>query len=627
MGTLRSDADPLGMSAGQDHGYAESVRYVAQTFLGQDQYKKLHEALSVKWDRLHSLSAAVRLMQSYGVDLTDDELAALTDKSEAEQINELVSKIPPQSNDQFQQFFLQLQLLVSTAMRVRRALEDGRPEDVAEALDDADATGIATYILRVAVVQAGNEVSTLRHQFDDWIKQADTKMGRLVRGQQDAVAAQKKLAVAQAELSKHSEVMNAKAMRVVMAFAQDCTKALKTTFFNGWAQAAKTSAIEKKVYEEYRARIEDLEDNLTRIQAEQISNGTNMMLKRVQEDQANLLGDVWSIWRRQAEETKFMRESGEKVKALEEKLNNSKAAQREGAKKVLSSFCAASEQGLKEMCLKSWLEVKKEADLEREAEKAKTACQDRMEEFTKNKSESAKQLLQVFGATTETGLLSQCIQGWARITEDIRRENYLLECLNDKQSSLTSLATRNKVSAGSALAKAASSIDQMMVLRILFSWRNHARTEFTMRRHHVMVDAKRQQLVGVQQMFRDFAKQLEAGVKAQAQMAQDAAAGGGSTRPPLGEPQPAASREPAASSGGGKRLSKAEGSTSLPDIHKVSGRSSMKMSPTGKSQMSMSPSSKQMTSPLQSKGAGLNLGSFQTGADGPPLSGPRPAWG
>merc|ERR1719223_980368 len=55
-------------------------------------------------------------------------------------------------------------------------------------------------------------------------------------------------------------------------------------------------------------------------------------------------------------------------------------------------------------------------------------------------------------------------------------------------------------------------VEQMIQLRVIVAWRLDARVEATLKVHHSKIDAKRQQLVGVQYMFRNFAKQLEAGL-------------------------------------------------------------------------------------------------------------------
>merc|ERR1719167_239663 len=114
-------------------------------------------------------------MQRHGVDLTPEEEKHLVGLDEAAQINELLSKLPKQSDDRFRDFFLQLQLLVSTSMRLRNSFEEGRPDDAAEILDDADSAGILTYMLNSGLAQAGNEVKTMRHQMDEWAKETDNK--------------------------------------------------------------------------------------------------------------------------------------------------------------------------------------------------------------------------------------------------------------------------------------------------------------------------------------------------------------------------------------------------------------------------------------------------------------------
>merc|ERR1719238_2553124 len=97
----------------------------------------------------------MKLMEQHGVHLSPEEEERLSGMSEPQMIETLVTKMPQQSKEQFQHFFLQLQLIVSTATRVRQALEQGRSDLVEQAMDDADSTGIAQYILKMCIVQAG----------------------------------------------------------------------------------------------------------------------------------------------------------------------------------------------------------------------------------------------------------------------------------------------------------------------------------------------------------------------------------------------------------------------------------------------------------------------------------------
>lgn len=531
-------------------GQAESVRYIAQTFLAESHYKILYETLARKWDRLHSLSAAVRLMQTYGVELSEEELASLSGMDEGQQINALVAKMPKQSNDQFQHFFLQLQLLVSTAMRVRRALEEGRPDEVAQALEDADATGIATYILRVAVVQAGNEVSALKNNFELWRKEADMKMGRLIRGQQDALAAQKKLAHAQAELDKHTRISNTRSSKFVLAFAATDDKALMGLVFNNYVTIAKVLAMERRVEEEYSLRMTKLENNMVEFKVKQLEKNNNTIMKQWRGDQAELQKETFAIWRREAEDQKFLRDSATKVEEMQHKLANAKASQRENAKKVLASFSQATERGLLELAVQVWREEVKESKLQQNIVQEQSTFENKLKDLSRAKREKLKGFMCLVAGSSDSGCLSMALQTWQEFVENTRTEKALETELEGKVQKLAFFAEHNKKNGMTAVSKAAEAVEAAVLIRHFGTWRTWARMESVMRKHHSLIDAKRSQLVGVQQMFRDFAKQLEAGVKAE----------GPSTR---AFDQPGRNTPT-------KRLSKTDVSSSLPDIHKSS---------------------------------------------------------
>merc|ERR1719247_1340443 len=101
-------------------------------------------------------------MEQYGVTISPAEEKRLFQLDEGAMIEQLVSKMPQQTKEQFEHFFLQLQLIVSTATRIRTALEEGQPFAIEEALNDADETGITPYILKMSLVQAGSEATSLR---------------------------------------------------------------------------------------------------------------------------------------------------------------------------------------------------------------------------------------------------------------------------------------------------------------------------------------------------------------------------------------------------------------------------------------------------------------------------------
>jgi len=473
----------------------------------------------------------------------------------------LVSKMPQQNNDQFQQFFLQLQLLVSTAMRVRRSLEGGRPDEVEAALEDADTTGISSYILNVAIVQAGSEVKTLKNQFQGWTREADSRMGRLLRGQQDNITAQKQLAVAEAELAKQNGEQSSKSAKVVMNFSAKNDKAFKTIVLMGWSQAVKTERLEKILREEYGDRLKDLEDNLAKVKYGQVSKCENVVLKRIQQDNAALLGVVWDTWAKDSADGAFDRCNADKIKALEEKLANAQESQKAAAKKVLAGMGTMNDQGLLTAVLREWINIRMESLRQKKNVEARALGVSKLDEFAKHKSEQTKWIISKLCNSTNTGMLHEVFNGWADFWAEKKSENEIAEKLAKSRQGLDGFTNRNKSATGSLMNRASEHITTMLLTRCMNAWRMDSTMERSVGTHQAKIEAKRGQLVGVQQMFRNFAMQLESGLKQ----------GGGE--------QPNSSRLFDGQGSKKKQMSKGgDGSVSLPDINAKQGSSGRKES-------------------------------------------------
>lgn len=493
-------------------GMRNTTRFVSKVFLDRKHYQTIHRTLSSKWDRLHSLSAAVKLMETYGVTLTPEEERRLSTLDESQQINALVSKMPQQSNDQFQQFFLQLQLMVSTAMRIRRCLEAGKTDEVESALEDADTTGIAKYVLRVAIVQAGTEVRSTKDQFEAWTAEADNKMGRLIRGQQDNITAQKKLAEAEAELARQNGDQNSKAAKAVITFAKGNDKAFILMLMQQWHSTTKQLRLEASLREQYGDRLKDLEDNLAKWKGQQCVRTQNVILKKIQQDQEALKGRVFDIWRKDVEDEKFMKENGDKVRALEERLANSKASQKAHAQKVLGGMATRSDDGLVDACFKGWVQCRKDTLRAKEEQEARLAGDSKLDQFTKGKSDQAKYLVSTFSSSNKTGMVHACMTAWIALYDEGRKEAEIAEAMHNSKSKMENFQQKNKASSGSVMNRAGQHMTTMLMLRCFNGWRMDSKMERTMKNYHLKIDAKRQQLVGVQQMFRKFAEQLEGGI-------------------------------------------------------------------------------------------------------------------
>jgi len=76
-------------------GLAGSVKYLCQQYLDSSHYDHLHSTVSGRWDALHSLSAAMKLIEQYGVQISPEESQRLSTMDEMQQINQLVMMMKP----------------------------------------------------------------------------------------------------------------------------------------------------------------------------------------------------------------------------------------------------------------------------------------------------------------------------------------------------------------------------------------------------------------------------------------------------------------------------------------------------------------------------------------------------
>ncbi|CAK0825463.1 unnamed protein product, partial [Prorocentrum cordatum] len=112
------------MAATGGVGMPGVLKLVVQAFLEEEHYKTLYRVLAEQWHSCHSLTAAMRLMEAHGVKITkEEEMRLLEFDDESRMIDALVTKMPQQSREQFEHFFLQLSFIASTTKRMREALQ------------------------------------------------------------------------------------------------------------------------------------------------------------------------------------------------------------------------------------------------------------------------------------------------------------------------------------------------------------------------------------------------------------------------------------------------------------------------------------------------------------------------
>jgi len=530
-------------------GLRSSVKYLTTRLLSEKHWTRIGEALANRWDRFQSLTAAIKLMEQHGVKLTPQEEERLSQMNESQMIETLVMKMPQQSKEEFQNFFLQLQLIVSTAMRVRQALEAGQPGMVEQALNDADSTGIAEYTLKMAIVQAGVETLNLQRQHEGWARDAEAKMSRLVRGQEEAAMAKARLAKAQSQLAVYTTAQNEHIKKVLMTFAGGSATALMHGVFSGWNQYTKKMVQENMIYEEYRERLEFAEKRLFTARSDSLKLIAGVMEKKGAASEEALLAEVFHAWADDYWEAKNAEDQARQVAEMEARLQALNSRQADQAKKVMARMGAMADFGMRDICFHEWANFHKEYKKNKEFEDRVKDSENRIAQFMKDKSSGAKSILAKAAGATDTGLLHATITAWYQYYLDEKRSNEMALQMQQNANKFSLFGDRFKSGATNVMETAAEHNITMLNLKVMSAWKLATKVDQLLREHGIKIDGKRQQLMGVQQMFRNFAVQLETSIRS-SQVDDD----------DLTKGVPAKYRQKHA-------LSQSQNSVSLPDIH------------------------------------------------------------
>merc|ERR1711972_303126 len=115
---------------------------------------------------------------------------------------------------------------------------------------------------------------------------------------------------------------------------------------------------------------------------------------------------------------------------LNNKMSQFAEEQRAKAKKTLGRMNAGSDQGIMAMYFTGWVQFMAEYRKNREFEDAVKAEEKKIAEFMKQQNEGAKSVLNRMAGASETGLISQCFEGWVDVYLEQKQVNEFQEQIN-----------------------------------------------------------------------------------------------------------------------------------------------------------------------------------------------------
>jgi hypothetical protein len=499
---------------------AATVALQLQQFLDEWHYRIIAN-LAGSWDRYRATVAALSLFEMQGVVFEAGEKETLAQLEEPTMIQKLLTKMPPEFSQQFEHFALQLQLIITTATRVRKVVDEGQPDAIQQVMDHTDSSGIISQILKQAIVQAGIEVSEIRTRHDSWTKNTEHRLARLVRSTDDAAAAQRQLATLQAQINGFGAAQNDKSKKMMAGVASNNDKALSAMIFGSWYTFTQKMKSEKHIHEMFEAEIEALDTKLMEYRQQQLNNVRNVLMRKAADGDSALIQQVWKSWIDAVMETRRECGSQDAMNAMEAKLASASKEQTENTKKVMARMSAGSDQALLTVVLTGWKQFLEDYKKNKDQEDAVKAQEKAMEEFMKQKKDGAKQVLDKMNSATDSGLVEHVISTWVQAYKDDKEARRMEEIMAENEAKFGALNGRQKDNAKGVMNRVNEQMDLNLMLKHFCAWSTDTKLERIMRHYNSKMDGKKQQLQSVQHLFKNFASQLDQGLKGEGDSARD----------------------------------------------------------------------------------------------------------
>lgn len=490
-----------------------AVKLAMRFFLEEKHYRRLLRILAEQWNSCHSLTAAIRLMEAHGVRISPDEEDLLKKLPEDRMIEALVQRMPQHSREQFEHFFLQLSFVASTTTRLRTALEVGHPEAIEEALESAENVGVLSYLLKMTIFQAGQEVKAREELHEQWLAETNAKMAPLLSTSVAAMAVQKDLAQARSTIENYHGDAKQKSRGVLMTMSEGNLRGALASTLHTWAEYTRKVKREAEIKAEYQEEIDAVNKQLFSMRESQLANVKKVLNKQSRAAMdAHMLRCIEALKAEEVEEEK-RKETAKQGEELMNKIKTFSDSAAKNAQNVMGRMSAGNASGLKTLAWQAWKQYLEEFQKDSELSKDLRQKEKAVAEFMKKQKEGAKSVLTQMTNASNTALLQSHYTAWIDLIRENKEQEEVAKQLNAKSAQLSNFQSKNKAAGMSASEKTAFLQDMQLQIFAMCTWKKVTKIE-KIRRMGKEKDAKRKgELVGVKNMFKNFSSELEANLQ------------------------------------------------------------------------------------------------------------------
>merc|ERR1719420_961280 len=227
---------------------------------------------------------------------------------------------------------------------------------------------------------------------------------------------------------------------------------------------------EAEIRVEYEERIEAAQKRLFDYKQSQKGNAKGVLLRQAAAGDGALIADVFAYLCKEPRQRKDDAEAEKKLKEIEARMAAMQGKNKDNAKAVLMRNLAQGDNQLMDVCLECWKSWLVEYKKNKETEDAVKDAEAKVAAFMKGKSEGAKGIIDRMNSATDTGLVEHVISTWVQYWKDLKKAEEMEAMLNGANSKFSAFGERNKKGAMSAGEKATAVKEYGLVIHALLLW-------------------------------------------------------------------------------------------------------------------------------------------------------------
>lgn len=136
-----------------------------------------------------------------------------------------------------------------------------------------------------------------------------------------------------------------------------------------------------------------------------------------------------------------------------------------------------------------------------------------MAEFMARQKDGAKGVLGTMQAGTEAGLIKMCFDNWKVAVAEEKQAILLQEAMAEKAAALNQFGAKGKMTAKSEMERMQFTLDTVLLLMLFSNWKRDTKLDCMKRYGQAKNDQRKVQLKNVKGLFKNFANELETGLK------------------------------------------------------------------------------------------------------------------